>query len=201
MRNNRFKFKSLRKWLSFLSNLLSKLIAFVLKISHHSRDDQLQTKANNNNNNNNSRSIGTCWTTNQNLNLPMSHINFKKMKLHTFLLNVSTLFKNWIILLEKGSKLSEYIMGIVKTTTPFVNATTLVIWDFTRDVRVSGIKVISWRAGRGPLYEPFMAGEGLHYTRAGSRADIGGAQLMPLASCLNSGSPALGSCWARWLGG
>ena len=64
--------------------------------------------------------------------------------------------------------------GIVKTTTPFVNATTLVIcshviWDFTRDVGVFEIKVISWRAGRGPLYEPFMAGEGLYYNRAGSR--------------------------------
>ena len=50
---------------------------------------------------------------------------------------------------------------------PFVNATMLVIcshviWDFTRDVGVSEIKVISWRAGRGPLYEPFMAGEGVH---------------------------------------
>ena len=49
-------------------------------------------------------------------------------------------------------------MGIVKTTTPFVNATTLVICshvilDFTRDVGVSEIKVTSWRAGRGPLYE------------------------------------------------
>jgi hypothetical protein len=71
--------------------------------------------------------------------------------------------------------------GIVKTTTPFVNATTLVIcsheiWDFTPDVGVSEIIVISWRAGRGPLYEPFMAGEGLYYTRAGSRGpDIGGA--------------------------
>ena len=64
----------------------------------------------------------------------------------------------------------RYNKGIVKTTTPFVNATTLVIcshviWDFTRDVGVSEIKVISWRAGRGPLYEPFMAGEGLYYTR------------------------------------
>ena len=35
---------------------------------------------------------------------------------------------------------------------PF-NATTLVIWDFTRDVGAYEIKVISWRAGRGPLYE------------------------------------------------
>ena len=77
-----------------------------------------------------------------------------------------------------------------------------VIWDFSRDVGVSEIKVISWRAGQGPLYEPFMAGEGLYYTRAGSRgADIGGAQLMPLASCLILGSPTLGSCGARWLGG
>ena len=75
---------------------------------------------------------------------------------------------------NKGLFKSRYILGIVKTTTPFVNATTLVIWDFTRDVGVSEIKVISWRAGRGPLYEPFMAGEGLYYTRAGSRgADIG----------------------------
>src|ERR1700724_2834749 len=93
-------------------------------------------------------------------------------------------------------------MGIVKTTTPFVNATTLVIWDFTRNVGVSKIKVISWQAGQGLLYEPFMAGEGLYYTRAGFKgADIGGAQLMPLASCLISGSPTLGSCWARWLSG
>ena len=77
-----------------------------------------------------------------------------------------------------------------------------VIWYFTRDVGVSEIKVISWRARQGPLYEPFMAREGLYYTRAGSRrADIGGTQLMPLASCLISGSPTLGSCWARWLGG
>ena len=46
----------------------------------------------------------------------------------------------------------KYITGIVKTTTPFVYATTLVIcshviWDFTRDVEVYEIKVISWRAG------------------------------------------------------
>ena len=64
--------------------------------------------------------------------------------------------------------------GIVKTTTPFVNATTLVIcnhmiWDFTHNVGVSKIKVMSWQAGRRPLYEPFMAGNGLYYTRAGSR--------------------------------
>ena len=76
------------------------------------------------------------------------------------------------------------------------------IWDFTRDVGVSEIKVISWRTGGGPLYEAFMAGEGLYYTQAGSRVDIGGgAQLMPLASCVISGSPTLGSCWARWLDG
>ena len=47
-----------------------------------------------------------------------------------------------------------------------------------------------------------MTGEGLYYTQAGFRgADIGGAQLMPLASCLISGIPTLGSCWTRWLGG
>ena len=68
----------------------------------------------------------------------------------------------------------QFSMGIVKITTPFVNATTFVIcshviWDFRRDVGVSEIKIFSWRAERGPLYEPFMAGEGLYYTRAGSR--------------------------------
>ena len=70
-------------------------------------------------------------------------------------------------------------MGIVKTTTPFVNATTLmicthVIWDFTRNVEVSEIKVIFWRAAIWTIYD----GEGLYYTWAGSRgADIGAAQL------------------------
>ena len=34
-----------------------------------------------------------------------------------------------------------------------------VIWDFTCDIGAYEIKVISWRAGRWSLYEPFMAGE------------------------------------------
>ena len=52
---------------------------------------------------------------------------------HDFLITKWT----WILHVIKA-----YLKGIVKTTTPFVNATTLVvcshiIWDFTRDVGVS----------------------------------------------------------------
>ena len=49
-------------------------------------------------------------------------------------------------LLDRKIYINSKKLGIVKTTTPFVNATTLVIWDFTCDIRVSEIKVISWRA-------------------------------------------------------
>jgi hypothetical protein len=59
------------------------------------------------------------------------------------------------------------------------------------------MKVISWWVRGGPLYEPFMAGEGLYYTRAGSKlggrgANVDGAQLMPVAPPKNPRCPILG---------